>query len=265
MIINPYVFAGFDPDAQAFITAAGITDNTQKNAINNLVINLKAAQIWSKMKAVYPMVGGTASSHKFNLKNPLDTDAAFRLVFFGGWTHSSNGAQPNGTNGYADTRLNMSSNYLVNDNAHISFYSRTATNSLSPNYEMGTYNGLHYSGIIAARSSLSYYALNFNNSQNYISFANSNAAALYISNRIGTTVNGWRNNIKSIQSTLAATGRPNTTMFLGNINVNGTPDPGLYTFRQFAFASIGDGLTDTDAANFYTAVQTFNTTLGRQV
>ena len=31
----------FDPDAQAFITAAAITDVTQQNAINTLVINLK--------------------------------------------------------------------------------------------------------------------------------------------------------------------------------------------------------------------------------
>jgi hypothetical protein len=35
--------------------------------------------------------------------------------------------------------------------------------------------------------------------------------------------------------------------------------------RQYSFASIGDGLTDTEAANFYTAVQAFQTTLGRQV
>jgi hypothetical protein len=28
---------------------------------------------------------------------------------------------------------------------------------------------------------------------------------------------------------------------------------------------LGDGLTDTEAANFYTAVQTYQTTLGRNV
>ena len=32
-----------DADAQAFITAANITDNTQKNSINQLVIDLKSA------------------------------------------------------------------------------------------------------------------------------------------------------------------------------------------------------------------------------
>ena len=125
MIINPYVFAGgFDPDAQAFITAAGITDNTQKTAINTLVLDMKGFGIWTKMKAIYPFVGGTASSHKFNLKNPLDTNAAFRLSFIGGWTHDANGIKANGTNGYADTFFVPSVQYSVIDNAHISIYSR---------------------------------------------------------------------------------------------------------------------------------------------
>jgi hypothetical protein len=38
-----------------------------------------------------------------------------------------------------------------------------------------------------------------------------------------------------------------------------------FTSREYAFASIGDGLTDTQASNFYTAVQAFQTTLSRQV
>jgi hypothetical protein len=38
-----------------------------------------------------------------------------------------------------------------------------------------------------------------------------------------------------------------------------------FTQNQYAFMSIGDGLTDTQASNFYTAVQAFQTTLGRQV
>ena len=109
MIINPYVFAAFDADAQAFITAAGLTNPTQQRAVNTLVLSLKANNIWTKMRAIYPFVGGTASTHKWNLKNPLDTNAAFRLVFFGGMTHSANGIQGNGTNSYANTFLNPSS------------------------------------------------------------------------------------------------------------------------------------------------------------
>ena len=70
---------GVDADAQAFITAAGITDSTQQSAIDTLVKQLKGYGIWSKMKAVYPFVGGTATTHKYNLKDPRDLNAAFRL------------------------------------------------------------------------------------------------------------------------------------------------------------------------------------------
>ncbi len=99
-----------DADAQAFITAASITDPTQQSAINQLVVDLKGYSIWTKMKAIYPFCGSTASQHKWNLKDPRDLDVAFRLVFSGGWTHSSTGALPNGTNAIADTKLNASSN-----------------------------------------------------------------------------------------------------------------------------------------------------------
>lgn len=113
-----------DPDAQAFVTNAGIVDQVEADAVNNLVIGLKADGLWSKMKAIYPFVGSSASSQKFNLKDPRDLDVAYRLVFNGGWTFSSNGALPNGTNGYADTKLIPSINW-TKFNHHFSLYSRT--------------------------------------------------------------------------------------------------------------------------------------------
>ena len=111
--------SGLDSDASAFITAAGLTDATQKSAINILVKDMKSSGLWSKMKAVYPMVGGTATSMKFNLKDPRDLDAAFRLTWSGGWTYSATGATPNGTNAYADTKL-VPSTSLSTSSAHFS-------------------------------------------------------------------------------------------------------------------------------------------------
>jgi hypothetical protein len=65
-----------DADATAFIAAAGITNLTQAAAISTLVDDLKTYGLWTKMKALYPFVGGSAASHKFNLKDPRDLDAA---------------------------------------------------------------------------------------------------------------------------------------------------------------------------------------------
>jgi hypothetical protein len=114
-----------DSDAGAFITAANITELTQKSAINNLVIGLKDDNIWSKFKAIYPFVGGTASSHKFNLRDPRDSNDAYRLNFNGGWTHDARGIKGNGINTYADTFytgfLNMMGAYSPDENGLVAY------------------------------------------------------------------------------------------------------------------------------------------------
>jgi len=43
-------------DANNFLAAAGITGQVQSQAIYNLVNDLQTSGLWSKMKAVYPMV-----------------------------------------------------------------------------------------------------------------------------------------------------------------------------------------------------------------
>jgi hypothetical protein len=261
MIINPYSFGvAYDPDAQAFITAAGITDNTQKTAINTLVLSLKANNIWQKFKAIYPFVGGTATTHKFNLKNPADTNAAFRLVFNGGWTHSSNGALPNGTNAFANTFLSPSANLSLNS-THLSYYSRTNVNLTE--VEIGCFDSTGAYTIIEARTAnISYF---LTNTSSIAGVADTNSAAFYIGNRTASNVtNGFRNNVKIFNASTAATFRPFNNIYIGAAN-NPSSIASFFSTKQCAFASIGDGLTDTDAANFYTAVQAFNTTLARQV
>jgi hypothetical protein len=66
--------------ADAFITAANITNTTQIEAIYTMVGKLYQFDLWPKLKAIYPMVGGTASSHSYNLKNVTK----YQLTFGGG-------------------------------------------------------------------------------------------------------------------------------------------------------------------------------------
>ena len=46
---------------------------------------------------------------------------------------------------------------------------------------------------------------------------------------------------------------------------NGASLGTTYTKDELAFSALHDGLTDAEAANFYTAVQTFQISLGRQI
>jgi len=243
---------GTDADAQAFITAASITDSTQQSAINTLVVDLKAANIWTKMKAIYPMVGGTASAHKFNLKDPRDLDVAYRLVFNGGWTHSSTGALPNGSNGYADTKLNPSTSLTSFNSNHLSFYSRT--NTLIDSADMGGGAGGSYITIE--------YGTQWNGNTWGQSTRNP-STGLFINTRTNnTTQKMYKNATLANTNTGTNTGSANANIFIGARNIGGGNQ---YSTRESAFATIGDGLTDAEASALYTAVQAFQTTLGRQV
>ena len=261
--MRKFIFGGsysgapaYDVDAQAFITAAGITNPTQQTAINTLVVDLKGYGIWAKMKALYPFVGGTASTHKFNLKNPLDTNAAFRLLFSGGWTHSNNGILANGTNTFADTFYNPSVNLTSINSNHISIYSRT--NSLG-GIDMG--GG---AGAVLVDLELKYSGTSYNwNMASYFAHTNADSTGLYINTRTGANAFKLiKNGSTTLGSSTGAAGttKPNNTYHIGKRNYDT-----LWTNREYAFASIGDGLTDTEAVNMYTAVQAFQTTLNRQV
>ena len=259
-----------DPDAVAFLTAAGITDATITTAIDTLVTDLKGYGIWNKIFAIYPFVGGTATTHKFNLKNPADTNAAFRLSFVGGWTHSANGAKPNGTNAYADTFLNCFNN-LTTGNTHISYYS--TTNSLTTNNfcDVGASNDYNISlnsFQLALQRNLSGTPSVFDSvrfSLSRVSATVSTSDGFYIGSNENTSSRKlYKNGILLGQNlNFDNNSQPTHTVYIGAVNNNGTP--GFYTDRNSALLSIGTALTTTEAANFYTAVQAFQTTLGRQV
>ena len=234
--------AAVDPDAQAFITAAAITDPTQQTAINTLVVDLKGYNVWTKMKALYPFVGGTASTHKFNLKNPLDTDAAFRLVFNGGWTHNSNGITGNSINTVALTKL-IPSTSLSTTSGSLGFYLRNLQSANVYDFSPGVSNFFGIALYLDTR----YYMYG-----GLTSISGLPSPAFYAISRVGGTHKGYRNGTVDMTSTSTATLNANELRFNTNL-------------RNYAFGYISDGLTDAESANLYTAVQAFQTTLGRQV
>lgn len=253
--------SGVDADAQAFITATGITDTTQQNAINTLVLDLKGYGIWTKMKAIYPMVSDASTSalraeqHKYNLKDPRDLDAAFRLKFFGGWTHSSTGALPNGSS-YADTFLNALSS-LTNNNYHLSHYSRTQkTTGGEVDLGCGEFGTAKMIAIdqYYAGAGKAFVAGDYNTS--LIINSDTNTLGMVVGSRTSQTSAKLFMNAVQKGSTLTLSNpniQPNSKFYLGANNTT----PIEYSNKQCAFASIGDGLTDTEVSNFYTAVQAF--------
>jgi len=269
-LVNPYWYASAgctDTDALAFLTAAGITDATISTAICTLVTSMKANGTWAKCSAIYPMVGGTAATHKFNLKNPTDTNAAYRLSFVGGWTHSANGALPNGTNAYAETFLNASLTYTTS--IAISYYSRTNANTGTDQIDFGCTDSTNFLWISAQYNASGFVNrfLSRNSSITIIAnAANADARGFYLSSKTSNSANAFKifkNGV--VQNTQTGAGSfPNATLFLGAYNNLLSPSV-LFSNRQCAFATISTGLTDAEAATLYTDVQAFQTSLSRNV
>lgn len=267
--------AGIDADAQAFFdrvtTAGGTLSATEKNAINKLVLDMKSYGIWSKMKAIYPMVGASSAACAQNLKS-----SSFTGTFTSGWTFASTGVTPNGTSAYLDTKLIPNTNLGVN-NTHLSYYSRTNSIGTSNTSEIGcvsnnsTFLPLLQLKIYGRenpqdnRFLSQIYSYEFSGSQQ-INIAGTNSLGYFIASRTTSTVfTAFKNNslIGSTSATHTQTTMPTNNIYIGGWNNNGTATQ--FSNRECAFASIGDGLTDTEASNFYTAVQAFQTTLSRQV
>jgi len=266
--------SGPDADAQAFITAAGITDPTQQTSINTLVVGLKADGLWTKMKAIYPFVGGTAFNHKFNLKDPRDLDVAFRLQFFGGITHSSTGALPNGTNGYANTFLNPAV-VLSNDSIHASTYFRTNFDGTRKEFGAAYVEGIGEDFYTLAEHRIqptpsNTFYTNGGRGLGILTNPNLTLAGNFIMSRTNdSSVNALKNNTAS-GSYNGASGNVNENLYLMAQNVVFTPNSDIFYSeltgkQQLAFATIGDGLSNLQSTNLYNLIQTYQTTLGRQV
>jgi hypothetical protein len=251
------------------IAAGGSLTTTEQSATLQLVLDLKANSLWTPMKAIYPMVGASAAACAQNLKS-----ASFTGTFTSGWTFSSNGATSNGTSAYMNTGFVPNGN-LSQGSCGCSVYRRTAvvanaaskvdiggcgvpspflpilyfkSKSGTGNFESGTYS--------------------YNTGEGGITIANSQNIGFYQLHRTSTTlVKGYNAGTSFVSNTNSNTAYSVTALtanlFLGGNNLNGTPTE--FTDTQYAFASIGDGLTDTQASNFYTAVQAMQVTLSRSV
>ena len=243
---------GGDSDASAFITAASITDGTQQDAINQLVIDLKSYGIWSKIYAIYPMVGGNATSHSYNL---IDT-SLFQLSFVGGWTHTSTGALPNGTNAYADTSWIQNNFTEADNNTTTGFYSGTDTNT-------GTDIGCVLDAsayILRARETNLFRSLN-QATAGFPSVSNTNGTGFYSSSRLSSTqISLYKDgSLLSLISSNSTSG-----MAKGNIRLSAY-NTGFFGSKEHRLSFIAQGLTDTENANLYTAVQAYQTTLSRNI
>ena len=243
----------------AWITATSETDTTIISALNTLETDLTTYGLTAKIKALYPMVGGTAAKHKFNFMDARDLDAAYRLTFNGGWTHASTGALPNGTNAYANT-FGTQASFMAVGSGHMSYYSRTTGSSGQNQYEMGNYAGAGYT-TLAVRNNDRLQG-HINAASLPFTTANTDGKGFYVASRISAT-NLIQQKNSTQYTTTAVEAYSAGNIVIGAVGTMGTPQ--AWSTKECAFASIGLALSSTELTNFNSAMATFQTTLARQV
>jgi PKD repeat protein len=251
---------GLDPDAAAFLNATGITDNTITSAIDQLVVDLKDAGIWSRIDAAYPFVGGTASTCKYNLKDPRDLNAAFRLDFNGSWTIGASGAAPTSadSSNYADTFWDTSVGGGRNDIHHVYRYLLAPVGGCG----YGGIGGAPYL-IVGHCGTIEWFSGGAQNSGGGDA-AGSAGYSQGLNRKTSTSVEFSRKlvgeswTIFTTNSTAVGTITANTSFYIGTINGANFPEASRYTFL-----SLGQDLTTQQMADLDDIVTTFNTSLNR--
>jgi hypothetical protein len=266
-ILNPYRYSNKN-EVLNFMAAVGIanddtvyypgtpqeiTGNGFYIALDTFVNSLKAEGIFSKLKAVYPLIGGTADRHKWNLINPQDSDDAFRISFYGSGIHSKTGFKGDGSTAYGDTHLNQITHSELNNESY-GFYLRSQTVS-------GNAMGLNDTFILPelvskvyARSQVGTYGI--------YSTPDKTSGFTEVSRTLSSSFKIQRNS-----GIYTADINSNTildmTFYIGCRNSNNNPQAN--SNGEYSYFFIGEGLTESEMTAHHNAVQQLQTDLGRAV
>lgn len=250
----------YDFSAAEFFNATQVLTPSQKDAVNNLVLDLKSNNLWNKMTAIYPFVGGTANTHKYNLKDP----ANFTILFEGGWNHTNTGAATNGTNTRGNTQISPST-HLVQDDTHISIYARSTLGTVTnANVDVGNRPSGNF-------TLATYYAFRFILSDmysnvsrittNYSGTTSEEGLGYFVFQRTSPTSHTvYKNAVLRGTNTNSGGTLPSAQMWIG---ANGQISE--WSDREYSLISFGQGFTSSEITTLNTIVQRFQTTLGRQV
>jgi len=248
--------------AQLFIAAAAITGTTQKNAITSLVADLKgtgsttnSTDVWSKLYAFYPMcpidaTTFTLAACKWNLVNPLDTDAAFRMTWVNSPAVSYEGVKGDGSSSYGNTNFVESAHMTAGNNG------MTRDNfDIPTDGTIQVYAGADYPKFTFRRNNNSY-----SGQQAIIHAGSLNICT--ISRLSPTNFIVYKDGISVGSSTVSSSIQADQPMIISGAS-DGSGNPiTLFAVGNKTF-SIHDGLTANEALDLKDALTNYDTALGR--
>lgn len=254
-------FTGYDANATTYFNAQAALGtpftSVNKGYINTLFLSLKATgSLYTKTRQLLVFIGTTYTEIKLNAVNPVDSDAAHRVVATNSPTYSNN-VTFNGTTNYLDLKYNGATSYPAsqNDNA---VYIDFSTVGVKSNW--GALDGGFAGNLLSINNGgTGYYTI----SRGLNTFAvPATKTGGWLVNRTTSTSNNLRQNDVSTSTDVSASSvYVSLTEILGGRNGNGTPnDLSADTVR---FYWRGQSLTAAEATALFNANVALNTSLGR--
>jgi hypothetical protein len=247
-----------------YIVAADLRNTSDIESSYSLIKGLEDNLLWNKIQALYLFKGNTAPQHRFNAKNPLDTNAAFRLLFSGTGTHNALGYTGNGTNAFANTNFIPSANQNVNSNGLTIVVGTNNTTVSNDVFEIGVYsNDSQASGLAVKADNTNFRRISiFNKNPGRISISGTNEArGIFTGTRINTVQKLIRN-ANVLASAIGEGTLSSIPIYIGGLNINNN----VYgaSNQRIQIALIHEGLSDAEVTTLHSIIDISETIAGRK-
>ena len=253
------------------VSAVGTVTPTMITAVDELFKGLKSTNLWNKITAFYPLIGGTEASCSVEGKGTTSYD----LDFFGGMTFSQNGATGNRTTGYAlvgSQKYTPAEIFASANNLHYSWYNMNSRGTppdgeLWVNVSPSQQAAGSFMNLVILYNSKSYMGNGYVNEDNYPQWTDASSQGFYLSSRTNSaTQKAYKNGLLVASGLLDRTNILDTDNSLGFwVSTGGREGGGAYSADTSGFITFGTGLSDAEALDLYNTIQSFQTSLGRAV
>ena len=253
------------------LISVGVFSSNEIIAVNTLIKSFKRFNLWDKYYAIYPFLGATASSCKWNIKDIRDEDSAFRLIYPNGSSYfnfTNYGMEFTGVQkSYAVTNLIPSIVFKGSDAFSMGCYVNGGTLTGGPYPStMGTSSTADKEQTLSLRTSGKYFIFQ-GEVLSFVSTSNTNYTGFFYGNSapVGSNATLFRNQTAiGTQLVTDATKLSTTPMWLGNINVNSGDSSLCYSNVRMGIALIGKSLNSAEYSLLQMTIQQFVKSLNRE-
>lgn len=258
-----------DPDVKRFVEYLNLTSVDEIYSLNEMVLDIKAVNLWDKFFAIYPLVGGSLATKKANLRNINAHELTYSNTI-----NSTKGIDFDGVSGYANTNLNFADlGYTTIEDIHISHYYTEDDRSYrtvpwgasqdtlgTPDYIRMTFDGgaLNYF--------VDFFADNELSSRLVVSDSTDpgNKGFYIVTTADDSDLRVYHDSTQTgfVSTTRDVSPVPDLDLYIGSHNADGLEQN--KNDREISFFTIGKNLTDAESKYLTKVVDTFLTSLNKK-